>query len=89
MEPGNWNEIKIIEKDVELDRQEGDKTGKPQQPTTKNWDLEILKRIWRKEKYTDKIKNLTEPGNENKSIMMTTKVEYNREEDGEIGEQQR
>ena len=39
-------------------------------------------------KYTGKNKNLTELGNENENKMMTTKVEYDGEEDDETGEPQ-
>ena len=39
-------------------------------------------------KYTDKIKNLMEPGDENKNKMIKNKVEYNGEEDGETEEPQ-
>ena len=39
-------------------------------------------------KYTGKIKNLIEPGDENENKMMITKVEYDVEYNGETGEPQ-
>ena len=39
-------------------------------------------------KYTGKVKNLTEPGDENENKMMTIKVEYDEGDSGEKGEPQ-
>ena len=86
MEPVNGNEIQITKKDVESNGQEVGETGEPQGNKTRRkyrkFGLKKMERNMKEGKHTGKIKNLTEPGDENEDEMKKTKVEYDGEEDG-------
>ena len=66
-------------KNVESYGKESGETGEPQHPIRpkyRKFGLRNMEKSIKEGKYTGKIKNLTETGNENENKMMTTNVEY-------------